>query len=57
MLAHAPTTVAECDERIARLRQARRECSSAEHTLIDEYDRTIDELLDYRAALVPEQRT
>lgn len=51
-----PTTVAEVDELLARVRQARRECRAVERTLLEQYDATIDELLEIRSALVPKPR-
>jgi hypothetical protein len=51
-----PTTVAEVDELLARVQQARRECRPAETVLRREYDDTIDELLAIRTALTPAQR-
>jgi hypothetical protein len=51
-----PTTVAECDEHLARIQQARRECGRSELVLLRMYADQIDELLAIRTALIPEPR-
>jgi hypothetical protein len=56
VLAHRPTSVEECDERLDRVRQARRECSTAETELRRSYDDMIEELIACRVALIPSPR-
>ena len=56
MLDHAPTTLAECDERLAKVQQARKECCRGEDVLRRAYDDQIDELLACRSALIPTPR-
>ena len=51
-----PATVAEVDELLARVQQARRECPPSEMVLRRGYDDTLDELLAIRTALIPEPR-
>jgi hypothetical protein len=56
MLHTRPTSIEECDEHLARIRQARRECAPTELVLIRSYDDMTDELLAIRFSLLPEQR-
>lgn len=56
MLSHQPTSLAECDERLDRLRRALHECGPDETVLIRGYTDTIGELEAARLALLPDQR-
>lgn len=51
-----PTTIAEADEMLERVRQARRECCGTERALICDLDDKIVELIACRVALIPEPR-
>lgn len=57
MLAHLPTSIAECEERLERVRQARRECQASEVELIRSYEDMETELIACRVALIPAPRT
>lgn len=56
MLAHLPTSIEEADERLERVRQARRECSSSDTVLIRSYEDMETELITCRVALIPSPR-
>lgn len=57
VLCSRPSTVAECDELLARVVAARHECCGTERTLICSLDDQIDELLAIRNALIPAPRS
>lgn len=50
------STVADCDDALAKIQQARRECCGTDRALICCYDDMAVELEAIRAALLPEQR-